>query len=305
MNLLKRLAVDLISVYVNSCPIRIRRDFLMNKAFYLLADVYDCVGLKTTNMTNNREFTFTLKFPLDVPYSRLLFTHVYEQGTTEFIQQFLHQDDVIFDIGANIGYITLLAATSAEAGKVYSFEPLPKTFERLAQNVGFNPHLDNITILNRAVSDENGHVILNSFENLHHGHSSISKLDRNDHVEYRVASTTIDNFVDEMNLQRLDFMKIDVEGAERLVFAGAKNTLANLEPTVLIEMNEETANANGFQCHELLEFLSSIDDFSFYRFPGASAAIQTMSNIRDYQHGDNVVAVSCRHRERLETIIEP
>jgi len=303
MNLIKRFAADLVSVYVNSCPIHIRQDFLMNKAFYLLSDVYDCVGLKVSNRMTNKEFVFTLKFSLDVLYARLLFTRVYEQGTTEFIQQFLHQDDVVFDVGANIGYVTLLAATSVEKGKVFSFEPMPRTFERLTQNVGFNPHLNNITILNRAVSDQNGEVVLNSFENLHHGHSSMSKLDRNDHAESRVASTTIDSFVAEMNLEKLDFIKIDVEGAEQMAFAGAKNTFAKMKPTVLMEMNEETANANGFKCHELLEFLSNISEYSFYRFPGASSAIQTMSDIRDYQHGDNVVAVSCRHRERLETII--
>ena len=302
MSFLKKLAVDLISVYVKF-PVGIRRDYLMNKAYYFLSDVYDYVGIRITNKRTRNEFVFTLRFPLDILYARLLFTRAYELGTTDFIQRFLLPDDVIFDVGANIGYVTLLAATSVEKGKVFSFEPMPGTFERLTQNIGFNPHLNNITILNRAVSNQNGEIVLNSFENLHHGHSSISKLNRQDHIEHRVASTTIDNCVAENNLQKLDFIKIDVEGAEQMAFAGAKYTLARMKPTVLMEMNEETANANGFKCYELLELLSNISEYSFYRFPGASSDIQIMRDIRDYQHGDNVVAVNRRHQQRLETII--
>lgn len=299
----KELLIELIKFYYFKIPIKIGKNFIVSKAYSLLANSELRYVVNIKNDFSKIAFNIPLFLPEDKFYYELIITGTIERGTIKFMKKFIHKDDCVFDVGANIGFFTLTMATANENVKVYAFEPLPSTFYRLRQNVIFNYHLKNITINNIAVTDKKDKIKINQFSGLHHGYSSISQLNRNDFTSFDVSSISIDEFISENEINKIDLIKIDVEGAEELVLKGALYTISKFSPSIILEMNEETAFKNNFKSSDLLNYLLSLHDYKFYRFPYASGEISPMSNVYDYKHGDNVIAISQRHLNRLEPIM--
>jgi FkbM family methyltransferase len=240
-----------------------------------------------------------LIMPSDKLYAELLMLGTIEGSTTNFFQRFIKNDDVILDLGANLGFYTLLFATVANNTMVYSIEASTSTFKRLEQNVLFNSNLTNIKIYNYAVSDKRGKVKFHSFTNLHHGYSSISNLGRDDAIEVEVDSISIDEFTAQNNFDKIDILKIDVEGAEKLVLNGAKETIKKYLPSILMEMNEVNARSFNYSCKELLEILQNLGEYEFYKFESERKPLERMKDINDFHHGDNVLALASKHKSRI------
>lgn len=136
----------------------------------------------------------------------------------------LLQDDFIcFDIGANVGFYTLLF--SLKAREVYSFEPLPRNLMYLAQMIRINS-LSNVRIIPCAVSDASG-IRRFSDEKRH----SLGHLSQNGTIP--VLTTTCDQFVSETGISP-QLLKIDVEGSEFSVLKGAHSLLQSAHPSILL-----------------------------------------------------------------------
>lgn len=181
-------------------------------------------------------------------------------------EAFVPRDGVVMDVGANIGITAIALSRCAPSGTVYAFEPAPTVFSALAENVRLN-QLANVRTFNLAVSDADGSVSFN--ENSAYG--SIVEAGG-----ISVPATTIDKFVADNDIQRLDFLKIDVEGFEQHVLCGAKSTTAKLNPTIQIELNGWTLAAHSKI--NIVDFLESIfADFRhiFIVGKGLDAAILT------------------------------
>ena len=151
-------------------------------------------------------------------------------GADDFLHRFcksnLRPDDIVLDIGANIGVTAAILSQHVPQGHVYAFEPGRQVFHALKSNIDANA-LTNVTPLNMAVSDKAGTVQF--AENSAWGHIS----DRGMPVE----ATTIDEFVKRHSLKRIDFIKIDVEGFEQCVLEGAATTLSCFSPLIYMEFN--------------------------------------------------------------------
>ena len=160
-----------------------------------------------------------------------------EVRATKFLIKNLSKGDIFFDIGANQGYYSILSSKLVgDSGKVVAFEPDPNVFKILQKN-----KRDNMTILNYAVSDENGPVELYSFSSL----STLSTLVKTysamvaeerkfKPVRFTVKSITLDSFCSNFKLIPT-FMKVDVEGAEFLVLKGAETILKKYDPIIILE----------------------------------------------------------------------
>lgn len=135
---------------------------------------------------------------------------------------------MIFDLGANIGIWTRVFASRVATGRVYAFEPSPRNFEMLEENAKIH---DNIICINLACSDKTGQVRLSiaGTSGLHH----VAAGDAADTIE--VAAVRLDDWVACAQLERLDFMKIDVEVHEAGVLLGARETIRIHRPIVLFE----------------------------------------------------------------------
>ena len=145
------------------------------------------------------------------------------------------KSDVVFDLGANVGTFSCLAAS--KGGRVYAFEPTPSTVLFLKKNASL---YQNIKIEEYAVSDKDGECFF--YVNDMRGEEMSSGWNRMFFVErmkerlglhvqqIKVKTITLDSFVKDRGLDRVDFIKADIEGAERYMLAGAKEVLRKFAP---------------------------------------------------------------------------
>jgi FkbM family methyltransferase len=146
---------------------------------------------------------------------------IYEDYTTEVFKNLIKLNMTVVDIGANIGYFTLIA--SRLAGKVYAFEPEPHNYDLLVKNIAVNNYKNIITI-QKAVSNRSGKTRFYIDKVNLGGHSFAQNtiLQRAGYLE--VEAVTLDEFFENAVNQGpgIDIIKMDVEGAEGLVIAGAQ-----------------------------------------------------------------------------------
>lgn len=151
----------------------------------------------------------------------------YEQGIGRLLRRVLPPDGVAVDVGANIGVLTRLMAELAPAGRVYAFEPAPENFDYLRRNVA---GLDHVEALPVAVLDRDGPVYL-EFNEAYPAGSFVS--DKGQPVE----GVRLDSWAQVAALSRLDVLKIDVEGVEPSVLAGAREIIRRYRPVTVVECN--------------------------------------------------------------------
>jgi len=172
----------------------------------------------------------------------------YEKELIDFIN-LLKPSDIVFDIGANIGTYAIRSAKKIEpVGQVFAFEPLDENHEMLLHSCTLNS-VNNLTVVKKAVGDRVGAV---SFS--HSGRNSSAKmLSEPNKYSNSVEIVTLDDFVEQNRVERIDWIKMDIEGAEPLVLEGMKKTLKFFQPSFLFENHEggkktcDILLANGYK----------------------------------------------------------
>ena len=156
----------------------------------------------------------------------LAFHKVWEPEITKLVKEIIKEDQVVIDVGANIGYFTtLFSKLVGKSGKVFSFEPAPNNFEFLKKNVSLN-NLQNVTICQMAASDisEKQNLFLSTW-NFGDNRLFEKPRDERDLERKQVQVETVR--LDEIIHEKIDFIKIDVQGFELQVINGAKKLFDN------------------------------------------------------------------------------
>jgi FkbM family methyltransferase len=213
-------------------------------------------------LTSICRFDTNLKIKADL--DEWIQQHIYFLGTWDergikFLKNNLKKADVFFDIGANIGAYSLVASKIVGTdGQVHSFEPVSEVFERFQYNIKLNG-LINITANRNAVyqSSEVLDLFVSSKENA--GMSSIFHHDTESGIIEKVQAITIDGYVEKMNIQRIDMIKIDIEGAELFALKGMKNTLSRFRPVIIMEFSEEVMKNSSVEAKDVLDLLKSLN----------------------------------------------
>lgn len=154
-----------------------------------------------------------------------LFLSVYgyhEKTETKVVKKLVNEGDITIDVGANIGYYTLLLAKIVgSSGKVIAFEAEPRNFEILKKNVEEN-HFENVIVEKKAVSEKSGVVKFFIGEDS----STENQLFKPDvkHSEIEVESISIDEYLQDKDI-KVDFIKMDIQGSEPLVIEGMRKTI--------------------------------------------------------------------------------
>lgn len=180
-------------------------------------------------------------------------------------------DDVI-DVGANIGYwTTAMAGAVGPSGRVFAFEPLAGTYRLLQKNVLAN-YLHNVALFNVALSDRDGEALLAADRSqTHQSHLVANAGPATEAVP--VMLSTLDRFEPQLRLDRLSFLKIDVEGHEVAVLRGAKKLLSRATPTVLAEYNGAAYDRAGYRFSDLQDICADLSLTISIVFPDDDPAV--------------------------------
>lgn len=154
------------------------------------------------------------------------------------IKDVVHPGWTAVDVGAHIGYSTLLLAQCVgPAGKVIAFEPLAENFKMLQENVQLNGHSTVITE-NLALMDRSGRIELRSATPGAMTWVASANIDSTSAVESQTVEVIpFDSYAQQRNINKVDFIKMDVEGAEAAVLGGMNDILKRDKPTLLIEIH--------------------------------------------------------------------
>jgi FkbM family methyltransferase len=187
--------------------------------------------------------------------------HIYKYGAhdlvmTRFLKDLLvlQPEDVVLDIGANIGWYSLILNSMAPNGvDIFAFEPHPENLALLRENVSRNS-ASSVTVVPCAVSDHPGEQDLFVYGGANAGRHSLLPI--NEGGKIRITTVTLDEFWAEQKLgDRIPrFIKIDIEGYELVALRGAPEVLSRC-PTVLFEFSPQFMNKAGLAPAELLDLM--------------------------------------------------
>ena len=178
-------------------------------------------------------------------------TGYFEKESTQMACQLINVGDVVLDIGANIGYYTVIFSNLVgDTGSVYAFEPTKNYSQFLDKNLAINK-VKNVKTFNFGFSDEVEIVkiyINNSSATIHPTTESTNKVES-------INLTTIDNFVTKEKLKKIDFIKIDVDGHEPAILKGGLKTIKRFRPKILLEVSHLHYLKYGINAWDFYNFL--------------------------------------------------
>jgi len=165
----------------------------------------------------------------------------YDAPLHRFIDRHIQPGMVCFDVGANIGLMSVhMARRVGPTGAVFSFEPVPTVHQRLEQHIQANQyegraHLHRVALSN---ADGKAEIHYGNEDWTNHGMASlVAKNHRNVQQTCMVETSTLESFVERHRVERIDFIKVDIEGAEPLFLEGAREVLRSMKPLLSIEVS--------------------------------------------------------------------
>ena len=190
----------------------------------------------------------------------------YEKSEAKVMEEKIKGGNIVVDVGANIGLHTLnMARIVGNTGQVFAFEPDPSNFKILGKNVKVNNY-KNIILEQKAVGDKHGRATLYHADNPGmHRIFPQTKARRGLSGQVQVELTSLDKyFIDSNLVDKINFIKIDVEGLEFSVLKGMENILKNNKKIkILFEFMPKNIMEAGFMPIELLNYLT-LHDFKLY-----------------------------------------
>ncbi len=181
----------------------------------------------------------------------------FEPYISELMRKEVKKGDIVVDIGANIGYHTLLMARLVgEKGKVYAFEPHPDNFELLKKNVEINGY-KNVVLEQKAVGDKKGKINLYLDEEGKSVKHSIVRHDYTKNAPIKVDLINLDSYF--KNNTAVNFIKMDVEGAEHYAIMGMSNLLGkNKRINMILEFTPTYLEKLGIRPEEHIKLLRDL-----------------------------------------------
>ncbi|MDR0581009.1 MAG: FkbM family methyltransferase [Holosporaceae bacterium] len=195
---------------------------------------------------------------------RALFVRgIYDPNLVVVINALLSKVGVFLDVGANMGYISLLASkVIGVGGHIYALEPCSRDFARLLDNINLNSLRGIISVYQLAISDKSGveELLIAAEER-----SSLNTLGSEIPVKgveaigkEKVRVTTIDEFVKEKKIRKVDVVKLDIEGSELKALEGARKTIMQHRPAIVLGHNRSALKACNSDYSELQKILAEM-----------------------------------------------
>ncbi len=229
----------------------------------------------------------------------------FEPNEFAFLDRVLRPGMIFIDVGANDGYYTLFAARRVgSTGRVVAVEPSSRERVNLKRNIARN-RLDNVTVVPAALASACGVADLCLAQGVHAGHNTLGKF-AHDGVQadrlQRVDVATLDKVAADLRLEGIDFIKIDVEGAEASVIDGAHHVLSTMRPIILLEINDKALRAQSTSAEALLSTLRGDFNYNILVFSGTTGAIERLEGSAPLSA--NVVAMPSERTSQIVPVVQ-
>jgi len=253
------------------------------------------------------DLSFHLKVDLGEVHGYLMYMlGQIEPVVTFIIRRLFHSNRVMLDIGANVGYYSTLAAYACPNGQVWSFEPSPRTFGILRENIQAN-RLQNVVARQLALGETHATLKFNIYGDQALNSVSAGAEDRHPFFPegpvqvLDVACTTIDIVMSENRIERADLMKLDIEGYEYFALKGAERLLARPDAPILVcEIEPLWLKPFELSASRVIKYVQSFGDCCF---EAASYGLVERAEISDNaQPGDYIFAKSVDQINELRAI---
>jgi FkbM family methyltransferase len=178
----------------------------------------------------------------------------YEPSTSALACKVVRPGMTVVDVGANVGYFTLLfASLVGPHGKVYAFEPIPRVRQALRRNVEMN-RAQQVVIRPEALGNDSGESVMWEGPSDHVGISSRRPIPKNRVArEWTVSTARLDELLSSEG--RVDLIKIDVEGFEFDVLKGSREILRKQHPSLIVEVTDQFLGERGYSARDLFSCL--------------------------------------------------
>ena len=219
-----------------------------------------------------------------------LFYNGFENAESVFVERFLQLGMTVLDIGAHHGYYTLLASRKVgPQGLVLAVEASPRERGRLRAHLRIN-RCKNVEVESRALGETEGTADLFLVRGTETGCNSLRKPDVDQKTEVLTVSIALlDRVIQDHRIERVDFIKLDIEGAELSVLKGATQLLSRVpRPVILAEIQDIRTKPWGYPAREIVRYLSSADYLWFQPLP--DGRLRKMDTERSEYDG-NFVAI--------------
>ena len=228
----------------------------------------------------------------------IFFLGRYESFCTETVSRYIKKGDVCLDVGANIGwYATLFAKLCGTEGEVHAFEPVPTTFADLQKNVALNQTSPNVFINNFGLGDVETESEIHLFPDLPIGHASLAAKPNHKSETVPILIKTLDSYLMERNIGQVDFIKVDIEGAEQMFLRGGKSIFQQKNPPVLfMEMALENTKEFGYKPNDIISLIKENGEYEFFALDEINEKLILIEDFDDDEMGANVL---CVPRERV------
>lgn len=213
------------------------------------------------------DFDGDLRLRLDLAdhiESQIFWYGTYSTALLTVWDKLVRPDSVFLDVGANIGEHTLYVAKRAPRGRVFAFEPVAELFARLETNLRLND-LSQVTPVRAAVAEVEGEgeILVPKVRWVdgtiwHEGVMTPLAGHEQAGERERVRLLTLDRYAAEVGLERVDLVKMDIEGAELRALEGGRELLREHRPAMILEVNARTTAGAGYEVGDLFGFVRAL-----------------------------------------------
>jgi FkbM family methyltransferase len=186
-------------------------------------------------------------------FNNFLQHNSHEAGEVRFLESVIRPGMKVIDVGANIGITSVtIARKIGKDGKLYSFEPVPEYFRVLQQNL-YSNQIENAEAFPLALSDRTGETEFYLKE------LSSGIVFEKEAKKTRVSTVTIDSFLQQHEVERIDLINMDCEGSELSVLRGAKQTLRKNKVSIFCEIHHDFLKQLGQSIGDVVKYLQSLE----------------------------------------------
>ncbi len=234
--------------------------------------------------------TYLYVNPTDHIQQQLFWYGYYEKDAILLWQQLVHKDSCVIDIGANIGYYSVVAAYKTESGRVYAFEPLNEAYGQLLQNINTNK-FTNIQTYPVAVTNLAGKELFYISGPDNTGMSGLKQADNFSGNTEMITTVLLDDWIKNIHTRKIDLIKMDIEGAEMNALYGMQDIIKQYQPVFFIEINQLHLQKFGYTPSQVYHFLFSLGYAAYMPVSGPA-----LIKLTDSAEADTIIFAPLAYR---------